>query len=146
MSTVIRDKKTSQGEKLESLLKDLVKKEALAGFWEGESTEPNGQDTALTAAVQEYGNSTTPPKPFTARSVDDFEDELEASIETAIDGIFNLNSTDDILEEMAESQKLRIKESILTGDFESSNPTPLIDSGTMFDAITAKVLEKGNRE
>lgn len=130
-------------------LKQVNGKEVDVGYFAGESSEPNGTDTAAVAIFQEFGTSRgIPSRPFLQQTL--YQNSSKWSV-TA--GLFALRllkggSADGMLNQIGKQAQMDVQQTIVTGAFTPLSPETirrkgsaktLVESGTMLGATNFKV-------
>lgn len=153
MSVKIKDKITSDGKKLERLLKELGEKQVRVGFQHGKATEEDGTDICDIAAWNELGTVNMPSRPFLRMSVDENEAKIKAFLRSQKKNILSGASGEQVLKEIGIFQKDLVQEKITNGSFAPNAPStvmakgsskPLIDTGRMRQSVNYVIQQKGS--
>lgn len=146
MSIKVTVKDTEEGKRLAKLLPKLRTKVARVGVESGDATEPNGVDTALVAAMLEYGTSKMQPRPFMTKTYDDYQQEIEKDLETALGYILEGDDIETALGIVGKNGVEYMRNTIMSGDFiePMNGGYPLIDSGTLLESINYKIKDRGD--
>ena len=124
MSVKIKDKITSDGKKLERLLKELAEKQVRVGFQHGKATEEDGTDICDIAAWNELGTVNMPSRPFLRMSVDENEAKIKAFLRSQKKNILSGASGEQVLAK--------------------GSSKPLIDTGRMRQSVNYVIQQKGS--
>lgn len=130
-------------------LNQLQAHEVEVGYFAGESTEPNGTDTASVAAFQEFGTSRgIPSRPFLRQTLDTKAPEWGRTIAPEIIQVMLGGSANEVYQSLGHRAVDDVRETINAGNFTALSPAtirakghakPLIDSSRMYEATNFKV-------
>ncbi len=156
MAAKTKDKLTPEGEKFYREIEKLKKLQVRVGFQQGKAQEENGADICEVAAYNELGTSTTPARPFMAKSVDENEDAINAFLKQQMVLLAQGKLTaEQLLKKIGVFQKGLIQDKIANGDFEPNAPStikrkkserPLIHTSTMRQSVNFVITEKGGSD
>lgn len=135
--------------KMKRNLSQLQAHEVDIGYFAGESSEPNGTDTAAVAAFQEFGTSRgIPSRPFLRQTLDTKAPEWGRAITPEIIQVMLGGSVNVVYQALGHRAVNDVRETIDAGNFAPLSPAtihakghakPLIDSSTMYAATNFKV-------
>lgn len=133
-------KSTAEGERFQRLIDELKRMKLSVGFKAGEHFEENGMDVAEVAMRNEFGDDTTPSRPFMRQAIENHGTEISQIVKRAV----QRDNAADILNLIGDGVSQLIRDEIDNGDFAPNAPStiarkgtdkPLIDTGTMRDAV-----------
>ena len=155
MAARIIDKITSDGRRLERILRDLDKKEVRIGFQRGNVTDENGVDMCDIAMWNELGTSHSPARPFMRQTVDNHESEINALLKQARQSLLGGYGGEQVLKEIGLKVKDMMQNEIINGGFvpnaastirKKGSDRPLIDTGRMRQSVNYEIKAKGERD
>lgn len=136
-------KETPEWKKFKAALKQLENLEVGVGFLE-EDKNDEGISLAQIAAINEYGTSTIPARPFLRQSFEQNEDEIRDVCGQAIKMVASGVEVNKALDAIGVKAVGIVQEQIVNGDFTPNAPStirkkksdkPLIDTGQMRQGI-----------
>lgn len=150
-----RIKDTPEGRKFLAEIEKLRNLEVHVGFQAGQAAEKDGTDIVEIAAFNEFGNSTTPARPFVKESFARHPEELKQTCANAIKMILNGGTAEQSINMMGVFAKGLMQQEIRDGKWAPNAPStikkkgsdrPLIDTGTMRQSVNYVVApHKGKK-
>lgn len=141
-------KLTPEGQKYIKEINEMVDSTIEVGFHEDSGGYENGMTVASVAALNEFGASHMPARPFMKQSFESHEDELMDICEKGTALIANGGTAERALKQIGVFAKGLIQDVIASGDFAPNAPStikkkgsaqPLIDSGHMRQSVNYKI-------
>ena len=156
MAAKAKDKLTPDGEKFFKEIEKLKKLQVRVGYQQGNVVNDEGVDLLDVAMFNELGTSTSPSRPFMAKSVDENADKINSFLKQQLVLLAQGKTTaEGILKAIGVFQKGLIQEKIQSGDFEPNAPStikkkgsdhPLIDTGVMRQSVNFAITQKGGSD
>lgn len=148
----LKGKRTAEGLKFEETIKQLSELEVAVGYYSGEGSYKDGTPLVVVAASNEYGSSTTPARPFMAKSFNDNFSQIKSACALAEKKIVEKGaSIQDTLSELGVFIKGLVQKTITDGDFAPNAPStikhkrsnhPLIDTGRMRQGVDYRIRKR----
>ncbi len=138
---------TAAGSRYLSSLEQLSSLTVDVGFLDSGSY-PNGISVAEVAAVNEYGTSSIPSRPFMQQMADNHAEDVKRRAVSMGKSLASGASVEAELESLGEAAVKLVQDTIESGSFTPNSPatmarkgssTPLIDTGLMKDSVTYEV-------
>lgn len=133
-------------------LAELKKIGVKVGITEGNHISESGANIAEYAAYNEEGTEDIPSRPFIRSWVDNNREQINKVMDSAFNSVVSGKRTaEDAMKRIGEFGASGIKKNIVSGGFEPNNPStvkrkgsskPLIDTGTMRNAVSYEVVKK----
>ena len=142
---------TPEGKKYFRELKKMTDMEIQVGF-QGDQKYEDGTSIAQVAAVNEFGASDIPERPFMRQSFENHEGELQAACDAAQRLVSSGGSAEQALQQIGEVAKGLVQDEIVNGGFapnaestikKKGSEQPLIDTGTMRQSVNFVVKRRG---
>lgn len=142
---------TPEGKKYFRELKKMTDMEIQAGF-QGDQKYEDGTSIAQVAAVNEFGASDIPERPFMRQSFENHEGELQAACDAAQRLVSSGGSAEQALQQIGVVAKGLVQDEIVNGGFapnaestikKKGSEQPLIDTGTMRQSVNFVVKRRG---
>ena len=142
---------TPEGKKYFRELKKMTDMEIQVGF-QGDQKYEDGTSIAQVAAVNEFGASDIPERPFMRQSFENHEGELQAACDTAQRLVSSGGSAEQALQQIGVVAKGLVQDEIVNGGFapnaestikKKGSEQPLIDTGTMRQSVNFVVKRRG---
>ena len=142
---------TPAGRKFFRELKKLQDLEVQIGF-QGDQKYEDGTSIAQVAAVNEFGASDIPERPFMRQSFENHEGELQAACDAAQRLVSSGGSAEQALQQIGVVAKGLVQDEIVNGGFapnaestikKKGSEQPLIDTGTMRQSVNFVVKRRG---
>lgn len=142
---------TPEGKRYFAELNKLCELVVKVGYQAGDATYDDGTDITEVAAMNEYGGSDRPARPFMKTSFTENEDKLHAACDAVNHAINGGSSAEAALKTLGVTVKGIVQEHIVEGGFAPNAPStiarkgsaqPLIDTGLMRQSVNY-VVEKG---
>lgn len=134
---------TPEGKKYFRELKKMTDMEIQVGF-QGDQKYEDGTSIAQVAAVNEFGASDIPERPFMRQSFENHEGELQAACDAAQRLVSSGGSAEQALQQIGVVAKGLVQDEIVNGGFapnaestikKKGSEQPLIDTGTMRQSV-----------
>ena len=125
--------------------------EIQVGF-QGDQKYEDGTSIAQVAAVNEFGASDIPERPFMRQSFENHEGELQAACDAAQRLVSSGGSAEQALQQIGVVAKGLVQDEIVNGGFapnaestikKKGSEQPLIDTGTMRQSVNFVVKRRG---
>lgn len=142
---------TPEGKKYFRELKKMTDMEIQVGF-QGDQKYEDGTSIAQVAAVNEFGASDIPERPFMRQSFENHEGELQAACDAAQRLVSSGGSAEQALQQIGVVAKGLVQDEIVNGGFapnaestikKKGSEQPLIDTGTMRQSVNFVVKRRG---
>lgn len=142
---------TPEGKKYFRELKKMTDMEIQVGF-QGDQKYEDGTSIAQVAAVNEFGASDIPERPFMRQSFENHEGELQAACDAAQRLVSSGGSAEQALQQIGVIAKGLVQDEIVNGGFapnaestikKKGSEQPLIDTGTMRQSVNFVVKRRG---
>lgn len=142
---------TPEGKKYFRELKKMTDMEIQVGF-QGDQKYEDGTSIAQVAAVNEFGASDIPERPFMRQSFENHEGELQAACDAAQRLVSSGGSAEQALQQIGVIAKALVQDEIVNGGFapnaestikKKGSEQPLIDTGTMRQSVNFVVKRRG---
>ena len=142
---------TPEGKKYFRELKKMTDMEIQVGFQSDQKYE-DGTSIAQVAAVNEFGASDIPERPFMRQSFENHEGELQAACDAAQRLVSSGGSAEQALQQIGVVAKGLVQDEIVNGGFapnaestikKKGSEQPLIDTGTMRQSVNFVVKRRG---
>lgn len=142
---------TPEGKKYFRELKKMTDMEIQVGF-QGDQKYEDGTSIAQVAAVNEFGASDIPERPFMRQSFENHEGELQAACDAAQRLVSSGGSAEQALQQIGVAAKGLVQDEIVNGGFapnaestikKKGSEQPLIDTGTMRQSVNFVVKRRG---
>lgn len=142
---------TPEGKKYFRELKKMADMEIQVGF-QGDQKYEDGTSIAQVAAVNEFGASDIPERPFMRQSFENHEGELQAACDAAQRLVSSGGSAEQALQQIGVVAKGLVQDEIVNGGFapnaestikKKGSEQPLIDTGTMRQSVNFVVKRRG---
>ena len=142
---------TPEGKKYFRELKKMTDMEIQVGF-QGDQKYEDGTSIAQVAAVNEFGASDIPERPFMRQSFENHEGELQAVCDAAQRLVSSGGSAEQALQQVGVVAKGLVQDEIVNGGFapnaestikKKGSEQPLIDTGTMRQSVNFVVKRRG---
>ena len=142
---------TPEGKKYFRELKKMTDIEIQVGF-QGDQKYEDGTSIAQVAAVNEFGASDIPERPFMRQSFENHEGELQAACDAAQRLVSSGGSAEQALQQIGVVAKGLVQDEIVNGGFapnaestikKKGSEQPLIDTGTMRQSVNFVVKRRG---
>lgn len=142
---------TPEGKKYFRELKKMTDMEIQVGF-QGDQKYEDGTSIAQVAAVNEFGASDIPERPFMRQSFENHEGELQAACDAAQRLVSSGGSAEQALQQIGAVAKGLVQDEIVNGGFapnaestikKKGSEQPLIDTGTMRQSVNFVVKRRG---
>ena len=142
---------TPEGKKYFRELKKMTDMEIQVGF-QGDQKYEDGTSIAQVAAVNEFGASDIPERPFMRQSFENHEGELQAACDVAQRLVSSGGSAEQALQQIGVVAKGLVQDEIVNGGFapnaestikKKGSEQPLIDTGTMRQSVNFVVKRRG---
>ena len=142
---------TPEGKKYFRELKKMTDMEIQVGF-QGDQKYEDGTSIAQVAAVNEFGASDIPERPFMRQSFENHEGELQAACDAAQRLVSSGGSAEQALQQIGVVAKGLVQDEIVNGGFapnaestikKKGSEQPLIDIGTMRQSVNFVVKRRG---
>lgn len=136
-------KETPEWKKFKDALKQLEGMKVGVGFQEGDKNKDD-ESLAYIAAINEYGTSTIPARPFLHQSFEQNQDKFQYVCGRALQMVASGGDVDSALNLIGAEAVGIVQKQIVNGDFAPNAPStirkkksdkPLIDTGEMRQAI-----------
>lgn len=142
---------TPEGKKYFRELKKMTDMEIQVGF-QGDQKYEDGTSIAQVAAINEFGASDIPERPFMRQSFENHEGELQAVCDAAQRLVSSGGSAEQALQQIGVVAKGLVQDEIVNGGFapnaestikKKGSEQPLIDTGTMRQSVNFVVKRRG---
>lgn len=142
---------TPEGKKYFRELKKMTDMEIQVGF-QGDQKYEDGTSIAQVAAINEFGASDIPERPFMRQSFENHEGELQAVCDAAQRLVSSGGSAEQALQQIGVIAKGLVQDEIVNGGFtpnaestikKKGSEQPLIDTGTMRQSVNFVVKRRG---
>ena len=142
--TIFRTKYTPEGKRFLEEVEKLRTLEVHVGFQAGKASEKDGTDIVEVAAINEFGTSTIPARPFVKNSFARHPDELKETCIQAVKMIEKGGTAEQAINMMGVFGKGLMQREIRDGNWKPNAPStirkkgsdrPLIDTGTMRQSV-----------
>lgn len=142
---------TPEGKKYFRELKKMTDMEIQVGF-QGDQKYEDGTSIAQVAAINEFGASDIPERPFMRQSFENHEGELQAACDAAQRLVSSGGSAEQALQQIGVVAKGLVQDEIVNGGFapnaestikKKGSEQPLIDTGTMRQSVNFVVKRRG---
>ena len=142
---------TPEGKKYFRELKKMTDMEIQVGF-QGDQKYEDGTSIAQVAAINEFGASDIPERPFMRQSFENHEGELLAACDAAQRLVSSGGSAEQALQQIGVVAKGLVQDEIVNGGFapnaestikKKGSEQPLIDTGTMRQSVNFVVKRRG---
>lgn len=142
---------TPEGKRFFRELKRMADLEVQVGF-QGDQMYEDGISIAEVAAINEFGASDIPERPFMRQSFENHESELKAACEAANRLVNSGGSAEQALQQLGVMAKGLVQEEIVNGGFapnaestikKKGSEQPLIDTGTMRGSVQFVIKRRG---
>lgn len=142
---------TPEGKKYFRELKKMTDMEIQVGF-QGDQKYEDGTSIAQVAAINEFGASDIPERPFMRQSFENHEGELQAVCDAAQRLVSSGGSAEQALQQVGVVAKGLVQDEIVNGGFapnaestikKKGSEQPLIDTGTMRQSVNFVVKRRG---
>lgn len=142
---------TPEGKKYFRELKKMTDMEIQVGF-QGDQKYEDGTSIAQVAAINEFGASDIPDRPFMRQSFENHEGELQAACDAAQRLVSSGGSAEQALQQIGVVAKGLVQDEIVNGGFapnaestikKKGSEQPLIDTGTMRQSVNFVVKRRG---
>lgn len=142
---------TPEGKKYFRELKKMTDMEIQVGF-QGDQKYEDGTSIAQVAAINEFGASDIPERPFMRQSFENHEGELQAACDAAQRLVSSGSSAEQALQQIGVVAKGLVQDEIVNGGFvpnaestikKKGSEQPLIDTGTMRQSVNFVVKRRG---
>ena len=142
---------TPEGKKYFRELKKMTDMDIQVGF-QGDQKYEDGTSIAQVAAINEFGASDIPERPFMRQSFENHESELQAACDTAQRLVSSGGSAEQALQQIGVIAKGLVQDEIVNGGFapnaestikKKGSEQPLIDTGTMRQSVNFVVKRRG---
>lgn len=142
---------TPEGKKYFRELKKMTDMEIQVGF-QGDQKYEDGTSIAKVAAINEFGASDIPERPFMRQSFENHEGELQAACDAAQRLVSSGGSAEQALQQIGVVAKGLVQDEIVNGGFapnaestikKKGSEQPLIDTGTMRQSVNFVVKRRG---
>ena len=142
---------TPEGKKYFRELKKMTDMEIQVGFQSDQKYE-DGTSIAQVAAVNEFGASDIPERPFMRQSFENHEGELQAACDAAQRLVSSGGSAEQALQQIGVVAKGLVQDEIVNGGFapnaestikKKGSEQPLIDTGTMRQSVNFVIKRRG---
>lgn len=142
---------TPEGKKYFRELKKMTDMEIQVGF-QGDQKYEDGTSIAQVAAINEFGASDIPERPFMRQSFENHEGELQAACDAAQRLVSSGGSAEQALQQIGVIAKGLVQDEIVNGGFapnaestikKKGSEQPLIDTGTMRQSVNFVVKRRG---
>lgn len=142
---------TPEGKKYFRELKKMTDMEIQVGF-QGDQKYEDGTSIAQVAAVNEFGASDIPERPFMRQSFENHEGELQVACDAAQRLVSSGGSAEQALQQIGVVAKGLVQDEIVNGGFapnaestikKKGSEQPLIDTGTMRQSVNFVVKRRG---
>lgn len=142
---------TPEGKKYFRELKKMTDMEIQVGF-QGDQKYEDGTSIAQVAAINEFGASDIPERPFMRQSFENHESVLQAACDAAQRLVSSGGSAEQALQQIGVVAKGLVQDEIVNGGFapnaestikKKGSEQPLIDTGTMRQSVNFVVKRRG---
>ena len=142
---------TPEGKKYFRELKKMTDMEIQVGF-QGDQKYEDGTSIAQVAAINDFGASDIPERPFMRQSFENHEGELQAACDAAQRLVSSGGSAEQALQQIGVVAKGLVQDEIVNGGFapnaestikKKGSEQPLIDTGTMRQSVNFVVKRRG---
>ncbi len=142
---------TAEGKRYFQELNKLANLEIQVGFQSGQSKYENGADVAEIAAYNEFGSSSTPPRPFMKQSFENHQSELQAGCDSVNKKLAEGGNAEEALKTLGTFAKGLVQEEIVSGGFapnaestvkQKGSSQPLIDTGRMRQSVNFIIKQR----
>lgn len=142
---------TPEGKKYFRELKKMTDMEIQVGF-QGDQKYEDGTSIAQVAAINEFGASDIPERPFMRQSFENHEGELQAACDAAQRLVSSGGSAEQALQQIGVVAKGLVQDEIVNGGFapnaestikKKGSEQTLIDTGTMRQSVNFVVKRRG---